>query len=212
LVSGIRALLQYLLTRVRPWLRSRLFEEEEAKIEQWRRHLSGNLSLGAGANVRDASLVVHTPLGCSIRIGAQSDVHAAIHMYQPHVQLTIGARTHVGWQTRIDLAAGLNIGDDVLIGWEVLLMDHDAHSLRFSERKDDVVHNHAHWERVKKSPITIQDKCWIGARATILKGVCLGEGAIVGVASVVTRDVPPWTVVAGNPARIIRELTEEERS
>lgn len=60
------------------------------------------------------------------------------------------------------------------------------------------------------APITICDGVWIGARAFVLPGVTIGEGAIVAACAVVTKDVPPWTVVAGNPARVvkIRELKE----
>jgi acetyltransferase-like isoleucine patch superfamily enzyme len=57
----------------------------------------------------------------------------------------------------------------------------------------------------------ISDFVWIGANVIILKGVTIGEGAIVGAGSVVTKDVPPYTIVAGNPARIIREIPENER-
>ena len=62
------------------------------------------------------------------------------------------------------------------------------------------------WNVVKKSPVIIEDKVWIGTRSIILKGVTVGEGAIVGAGSVVTKDVQPWTVVAGNPAQKIKEL------
>lgn len=55
-------------------------------------------------------------------------------------------------------------------------------------------------------PIVIEDKVWIGINSTILPGVKIGYGAIVGAQSVVTRDVPPMTVVAGNPARIIKRI------
>jgi acetyltransferase-like isoleucine patch superfamily enzyme len=61
------------------------------------------------------------------------------------------------------------------------------------------------------APIRICRGAWIGARSIILKGVTIGEGAIVGAGSVVTRDVPAFTIVAGNPARILRELATDER-
>ena len=55
-------------------------------------------------------------------------------------------------------------------------------------------------------PIVLEDKVWIGINSTILPGVTIGYGAIVGAQSVVTRDVPPMTIVAGNPARIIKKI------
>jgi putative colanic acid biosynthesis acetyltransferase WcaF len=55
------------------------------------------------------------------------------------------------------------------------------------------------------APITVEDGVWIGARAIILPGVTIGEGAVVGAGSVVTKDVEPWTVVGGNPAKVIKK-------
>lgn len=115
----------------------------------------------------------------------------------------------------LDAATGIEIGDDVLIAFEVLVMDHNSHSLRIQERRNDVrdwIRGQKDWTNVQKQPVKIGDKAWVGARAIILKGVNVGEGAIIAAGSVVTKDVPSWTIVGGNPARIIRELTEEERS
>ncbi len=61
------------------------------------------------------------------------------------------------------------------------------------------------------SPVHVGDKSWIGFNSIVLKGVTIGEGAVVGAGSVVTKDVSAWTVVAGNPARVIREIPEDER-
>jgi acetyltransferase-like isoleucine patch superfamily enzyme len=60
-------------------------------------------------------------------------------------------------------------------------------------------------------PVKINDRVWIGFNSIILKGVTIGEGGIVGAGSVVTKDVPPYTIVAGNPARVIREIPIDER-
>ena len=62
---------------------------------------------------------------------------------------------------------------------------------------------------IMTKPIIIEDYAWISYGCSILKGVTIGKGAIVGACSVVTKDVPPWTVVAGNPARIIKTLNQE---
>ena len=60
-------------------------------------------------------------------------------------------------------------------------------------------------------PVRIGDKAWLGLRVIILKGVEIGEGAVVAAGSVVTKDVPSWTIAAGNPAKVIREIPIEER-
>jgi acetyltransferase-like isoleucine patch superfamily enzyme len=60
------------------------------------------------------------------------------------------------------------------------------------------------------SPVVIEDKVWIGFNVIILKGVRVGEGAVVAAGSVVTKDVPPYCVVAGNPAHVVKELAEDE--
>jgi hypothetical protein len=87
-------------------------------------------------------------------------------------------------------------------------VDHNSHATDWTSRKNDVVawgQGKKDWSGVTIKPVKISDRVWIGLNAIILKGVTIGEGAIVGAGSVVTKDVPPYTIVAGNPARIIRE-------
>jgi len=128
--------------------------------------------------------------------------------------LTIGDNTYIGGGTVIDCVKSIIIGDNVLISYGCILADSDNHSTKLSIRKKDL----ADWKQCKhdwtttnSKPIKISMGVWIGARAIVLKGVTIGEGAIVGAGSVVTKDVPAWTIVAGNPARIIREIPEDER-
>ncbi len=71
-----------------------------------------------------------------------------------------------------------------------------------------------HWDNkgsIITSPVRINDDAWISFGVTILKGVSIGKGAIVGANTVVTKDVPDWTIVAGNPAKFVREIPKSER-
>ena len=61
------------------------------------------------------------------------------------------------------------------------------------------------------APITIEDNCWIAANVTIIGGVTIGTGSVIGAGSVVTKDIPPNSLAAGNPCRVIRQITEKDR-
>ena len=100
------------------------------------------------------------------------------------------------------------IGDRVLISHGVNIHDHIAHSLSADERHKHFVEivtagHPINLLNVSSKSIVIEDDTWIGFNATILKGVTIGKGAIVGACSVVTKDVPAYTIVVGNPAKII---------
>ncbi|WP_242053899.1 acyltransferase [Nostoc sp. FACHB-888] len=112
---------------------------------------------------------------------------------------------------RIVCDAELKIGNYALISWQVVLMD--TYRLPFDIAKRRKILERALCQLsqfsnadVPVQPIWIQDNVWIGFDSCILPGVTIGEGAIVGARSVVSEDVPPYTVVAGNPARIVRQL------
>lgn len=156
--------------------------------------------------------IYHKPC-CSLSVGENSIIEAAIVFEREFASISIGNRTFIGSST-FSIAQELKIGDDVLISWGVNIVDHNSHAISFSQRKTDVLNwkNHQKdWSGIEIAPVNIERKAWIGLNSIILKGVTIGEGAIVGAGSVVTKDVPPWTIVAGNPARIIREIPEDER-
>ena len=111
-----------------------------------------------------------------------------------HGRLLIGDRAFINYGVDIAATGLVSIGADCLIGTHVSIIDNDFHGL---------VDRH---ETPSPRPVVIGDNVWIGNRAIILPGVTIGEGAVVGAGSVVTRDVPARTVVAGNPARMVREL------
>lgn len=146
-------------------------------------------------------------------IGRQSIVETKIVFERDRAAVSVGDRTFIG-AGMMTVAHNITIGNDVMIAWGVSVSDHNSHSVVFSERMDDVVDwlkGEKNWSNVRYAPVRVCDKVWIGFDSIILKGTTIGEGAVVGAGSVVTKDVPPWTIVAGNPARIIREIPENER-
>lgn len=121
--------------------------------------------------------------------------------------VVVGKNTFVG-TSKLVCAQRIEIGDDVLISWGCTIVDHDSHSTLWSERKQDVKNTfegRKDWSLVNIRPVIIGNRVWIGFDVSILRGVHIGEGAVIGACSVVTKDVAPYSVVAGNPARFIRE-------
>ncbi len=149
----------------------------------------------------------------TLEIGNECCIDAAITFERPNVNIKIGNRVFIGSSSLIS-ASNIAIGDDVLISWGCSIVDHNSHAINWSLRKNDVLawrQGKKDWTHVQSKPIKIQHKAWIGFNVIILKGVTIGEGAIVGAGSVVTTDVAPYTIVAGNPARLIREIPADER-
>lgn len=111
---------------------------------------------------------------------------------------------------RIVCDAELKIGNYALISWQVVLMDTYRLPCDRLKRRQILERAADRGESpsadVPAQPISIGDNVWIGFDACILPGVTIGEGAVVGARSVVSQDVPPYTVVAGNPARVVRQL------
>ena len=148
-----------------------------------------------------------------LRIGSKSIIRCRIDFDSPRGEVVIGDRCYLG-ASHLVCHTGIRIGDDVIMSWGVTVVDHDSHSLNWAERNLDVadwMRGVKRWDSVTVRPVCIGDKAWIGFGASILKGVSVGEGAVVGANAVVTRDVPPYTVVAGNPARVVRRLKEGQQ-
>ena len=98
--------------------------------------------------------------------------------------------------------APITTGDDVLLGPKVGLYTAD-HALDPVERREGAC---------RARTITLGDSVWVGGGVTILGGVTIGDGAVIAAGSIVTKDVPARTIVAGTPARILRRITDADRS
>lgn len=122
-------------------------------------------------------------------------------------EIIIGENCDFGMYNHITSTNKIIIGDNLLTGKWVTISDNN--------------HGNTDWETlhtaplyrpiISKGPVVIGNDVWIGEKATILSGVCIGDGAVVGANSVVTIDVPAYCVVGGNPARIIKQATENNK-
>jgi Acetyltransferase (isoleucine patch superfamily) len=151
-----------------------------------------------------------------LTVGDDCVLNCVINMGDCHID--IGDRVMINDGTTLFCVNGITIGNDVMISWGCTLIDNNSHSIISAERLKDLVvarqeyeagtlGNNTDWSTVKNAPIIIKDKVWIGFNSIIMKGVTIGEGAIIGAGSVVTKDVPDYAVVGGNPATVIKYTT-----
>lgn len=110
--------------------------------------------------------------------------------------LEIGEGTFINYGCSIGATQLVRIGANCSIGTYAILMDNDYHRLE-PERRN---------ERPESAPIVLEDNVWLGARVIVLRGVTIGAGSAIGAGSVVTRNIPPRSLAAGAPARVIKAL------
>jgi acetyltransferase-like isoleucine patch superfamily enzyme len=139
-----------------------------------------------------------------IRIGDDCTMNAISSFVSTSVGrnpvLEIGNKTYMGHRVSISVGSRVTIGSHVLIADNVFIADNPGHPLDAAKRRVQGV------EPDQIRPVTIGDDVWIGHGCKIMPGVTIGEGSVVGAGSIVTRDVPPYTLVAGIPAKPVRDL------
>ena len=118
-------------------------------------------------------------------------------------RITIGDRVSINYDCHIGCVNEITIGNDVLLASRVYISDH-SHG---AQDYHDIVVPPSERKVVSKGPVIIEDGVWIGEGACILPGVRIGRYAIVGANAVVTRDVPPYTIVGGVPARTLKTVS-----
>jgi acetyltransferase-like isoleucine patch superfamily enzyme len=151
----------------------------------------------------------------AVRIGRAATIYlGTMFDVGPKGRVLVGefALVHGAW---IICDGAVEIGDYSLISWNVVLMDSYRLPINIADRRRALEQIPRHPLRcpdaqIDSQPIRVGRNVWIGFECCVLPGVWIGDGSIVGARSVVTEDVPPYTVVAGNPARVIRTLENDE--
>jgi acetyltransferase-like isoleucine patch superfamily enzyme len=179
-----------------PWIRMRLAAQGIEWRTDWRiygaplvqRHRGSRIAIGPGLEMRNWRS--SNPLGVA---------HPCVlATWSPDAAIVIGERVGLTGVS-ICAARAISIGNRVMIGANAVIVDTDFHPLDPLERQH-------HPARATAAPVVIEDDCFIGMRALVLKGSRIGRGAIVGAGSVVSGEIPPGVVAAGNPARPIGQV------
>jgi acetyltransferase-like isoleucine patch superfamily enzyme len=137
--------------------------------------------------------VIRVRPGASFVVGGRVALQRGLRIVVDSGVLTIGAGTNVnGLGTKILVAESVTIGSGCTFSWDVQILDNDFHALTVGGVQQPAT-----------APVVIGDRVWVGTRAVILKGVTIGDGAVVAAGAVVTKDVPAGAIVAGVPAKVV---------
>lgn len=166
------------------WLNARWQLRDCSSVGPYTR-VTGRLAVTNGGTLR---------IGARVRI-LSAPISSVLYTLRGGT-LEIGDRTFINYGSDIAATGHVKIGSDCLIGTHAIIIDNDFHDISDRDLLPD------------PRPVVIGNRVWIGNRVTILPGVTIGDGSVVGAGSVVTRDVPSGCVVAGNPARVVRELPD----
>ena len=159
---------------------------------------SSHLAVGAGVALGEGVLIDAfcrrgVALGPNVTVGPGARLLGSGVISEPGEFIRVGARTAIGAGNLIWGQGGVSIGNDCLLGPNVTMVSEDH---VFEDPSTPI-----RTQGSRRAPIVIGDDVWIGAGATVLKGVTIGDGAVIAAGSVVTKDVEPFHIVAGVPAR-----------
>ena len=142
-------------------------------------------------------------LGSDCRISGQTTFSARPQSADP--QLIVGSNVDIGWQSTFAIGQKIVIGDHVRIAGGAFIFGYSGHSLDAKLRAQG-----AGDLDCNTGDVIIQDNVWLGTNVTVCPKVTIGEGCIVATGSVVTKDLPPFVLAAGNPAKVIRSLSSTQ--
>jgi acetyltransferase-like isoleucine patch superfamily enzyme len=190
----------------------KLFWRIEQQQLQWasQSFLDGAV-VGSGCRITARAWCVNPGPRENVSIGDRVICRGLIESERFHPgTVVIGDEVYLGDDTILSSAERIEIGRNTMLAHGVQIFDNDSHpldpALRERDQRIAVGAEQGARRGIARSPVVIGERVWIGFNSIVLKGVRIGDGAIVAAASIVTNDVPPNTVVAGNPAHVVREI------
>lgn len=186
-----------------------LNEKKQKKINEF---IKKNATIGENTRIfKEATIANNLNDKSKIIIGNNCQLRGELLTFGHGGEIIIGDYTFIGERTKIWSAKKIVIGNRVLISHNVNIHDNNSHSLDANLRHEDYIHISTKGMLLKENnlnekEIIIGDDVWIGFNSTIMKGVKIGSGAIVGANTIVTKDIPEYVVCVGNPMRIIKYL------
>jgi acetyltransferase-like isoleucine patch superfamily enzyme len=174
-----------------------------------RRFFGNNYTQGIKSIVKLSKIIVSKNSTGKIILGDHVVCFAELYSFLGKGNIKIGDYCYIGESSRIWSLKSVTIGDRVLISHNVFIVDNLTHSLnsdlRHRQYKAKFGFPFPEEMDLEEKSIIIEDDAWIAANVTILAGVHVGKGAVIGTGSVVTKDVPAGAIVAGNPAKSINK-------
>ncbi len=207
MINAIRQFFFFIFKKLIPpeWLHTYLKNEQLLLNKQ-------NCVLGKNSFLLEGSIVSNTQQNKQqIQIGDNCLIEGELFINAYGGKIIVGNNTFIGKYSRIWSGSEIKIGNHVQISHNVNIIDTNTHSLNAETRRKEYLEVLksgfiADDKEISKAPIIIEDDVWISFNATILKGVTIGKGAVIAANAVVTKDVEPYTVVAGNPAVLIKNI------
>jgi acetyltransferase-like isoleucine patch superfamily enzyme len=168
-------------------------------------------TIDANAIITDQAKILNSRGQQYVKIGKNTVLCGDLVTFGTRGEINIGDYCFIGENSKIWSAKSICIGNRVLISYNVNIHDQNAHPLDSNERHKDQINilegKGILSNKINDIEINIKDDVWIGFNSTILKGVTIGRGAIIGSNTIITSDVPDFAVVVGNPAKIIKYTT-----
>lgn len=186
-----------------------LNEKKQKKINEF---IKKNATIGENTRIfKEATIANNLNDKSKIIIGNNCQLRGELLTFGHGGEIIIGDYTFIGERTKIWSAKKIVIGNRVLISHNVNIHDNNSHSLDANLRHEDYIHISTKGMLLKENnlnekEIIIGDDVWIGFNSTIMKGVRIGRGSIVGANTIVTKDIPEYVVCVGSPMRIIKYL------